>query len=72
MTRRVDERGLIYFLSSPSPGDLHVAIYNLTHNVMHVANARRDTSGGALKAYDRIFIRLNMTELFNEPAASVV
>ncbi len=54
-------------LHNPPEGDLHIAIYDLTHNIMHVANARRDNVTGPVKAYDRMFIRFNMTELFAEP-----
>eukprot|EP00049_Salpingoeca_infusionum_P004226 m.75950 g.75950 ORF g.75950 m.75950 type:complete len:455 (-) comp12468_c0_seq1:238-1602(-) len=47
-------------------GDLHIAIYDLTDNILHTANARRDGASGPAMAYDRGFIRLNMTEIFSE------
>eukprot|EP00043_Microstomoeca_roanoka_P004787 m.51843 g.51843 ORF g.51843 m.51843 type:complete len:440 (+) comp12654_c0_seq1:210-1529(+) len=45
-------------------GDLHIAIYDLTDNILHVANARRDGAQGPLNAYDRAFIRLDMQAVF--------
>ncbi|XP_062513488.1 protein dcd1A-like [Corticium candelabrum] len=45
-------------------GDLHVAVYDLTNNFMFVSTARGDGETGPQFAYDRTFIRLNMTRLF--------
>ena len=45
-------------------GDLHVLVYDLTDNFMYVANARGSNETGPNMAYDRQFVRLNMTELF--------
>lgn len=45
-------------------GDLHVAIYDLTNMVLHFASARPDGAPGAQMAYDRPFVRLDMTQLF--------
>jgi len=47
-------------------GDLHIAIYDLTNMVMHVANARRDGADGPKLAYDRAFVRLDMKAAFAE------
>ena len=45
-------------------GDLHIAIYDLTDGVMYVANARGAGETGPPMAYDRGYVRLNMTALF--------
>ena len=45
-------------------GDLHIAVYDLTDNMMYVANARGRGETGPKMAYDRQFIGLNMTSLF--------
>ena len=34
-------------------GDLHVAIYDMSHDLLYVANARGDQESGPLFAYDR-------------------
>ncbi|XP_077989372.1 protein dcd1A-like [Glandiceps talaboti] len=47
-------------------GDLHIAVYDLTSNVMYVANAKKDHAAGPKNAYDRPFIRLDMKKLFDE------
>eukprot|EP00056_Hartaetosiga_gracilis_P018864 m.12224 g.12224 ORF g.12224 m.12224 type:complete len:441 (-) comp7141_c0_seq1:1530-2852(-) len=47
-------------------GDLHIAVYDLTDNVLYTANARRDGADGPAKAYDRTFVRLDMTAVFAE------
>lgn len=48
-------------------GSLHVAVMDLTDNVLYVANAKgkQDTTG-AKDAYDRQFLRLNMTEAWSK------
>jgi len=47
-------------------GSLHVAVYDLTDNALYVANAKGDNDvTGGKHAYERQFLRLNMTDLFN-------
>lgn len=41
-------------------GDIHVAVYDLTDNILYIANARGSTEQGAKSAYDRQFIKLDM------------
>jgi len=48
-------------------GDLHIAIYDLTHMMMYVANAKGAGESGPEMAYDRQFVQLNMTALFLQP-----
>ena len=38
-------------------GDLHVGVYDLTDNIMYVANARGTNDTGPLEAYRRQFIK---------------
>lgn len=53
-------------------GDVHSVVYDLTDSVMYVSFAR-PASGtvGPPKAYDRQFTRLDMKQLWAEPAPSV-
>ena len=47
-------------------GDLHVAVYDLTDNLMYVSNAKKDESTpGPKLAYDRQFVKFDMTSLFS-------
>jgi len=46
-------------------GDLHIAIYDLTDNFMFVSNAKKNESPGPKMAYDRQFVKFNMTSLFS-------
>ena len=48
--------------------DLHIAIYDLTNMVLHTANARRDGAAGPAMAYDRAFVRVDMSALFAVPS----
>ena len=41
-------------------GDLHVAVYDLTDNVMYVANARGINEHGPDAAYDRQFVKVDL------------
>jgi len=41
-------------------GDLHVAVYDLTDNLMYVANARGANETGPLEAYQRQFVKLDL------------
>eukprot|EP00591_Stephanopyxis_turris_P011699 CAMPEP_0195508264 /NCGR_PEP_ID=MMETSP0794_2-20130614/1517_1 /TAXON_ID=515487 /ORGANISM="Stephanopyxis turris, Strain CCMP 815" /LENGTH=450 /DNA_ID=CAMNT_0040635175 /DNA_START=51 /DNA_END=1403 /DNA_ORIENTATION=- len=52
-------------------GNLHIAIYDHSNMFMHVATARSDGEGGELNAYQRQFLRLNMTQIFDEPRPSI-
>ncbi|XP_070541872.1 protein dcd1A-like [Ptychodera flava] len=52
-------------------GDLHIAVYDLTKNIMYVANARKDNAGGPKNAYDRPFIRVDAKKLFDEHKPTV-
>ncbi|EDQ88770.1 uncharacterized protein MONBRDRAFT_32718 [Monosiga brevicollis MX1] len=45
-------------------GDLHIAIYDLEHQILHTANARRDSADGPNYAYQRPFVKLDMKALF--------
>jgi hypothetical protein len=47
-------------------GDLHVAVYDLSHELLYVANARGDSEQGPVYAYDRTFLQLNLTDVFSE------
>lgn len=47
-------------------GDMHIAIYDLTNMILHVANNRRDGASGPAMAYDRAFVRLDMNKVFAE------
>ena len=41
-------------------GDVHVAVYDLTENILYVANGRASNEQGPKAAYDRQFIKLDM------------
>ncbi|CAF0748336.1 unnamed protein product [Didymodactylos carnosus] len=45
-------------------GDLHVAVYDLTDNIMYVSNARGTNEQGPLKAYERQFIKFDLNVEF--------
>ena len=49
-------------------GNLQVAVYDLTHMVAWLANAKSWSESGPLNAYERTFIRLDMKKLFNTAA----
>lgn len=46
-------------------GDLHVGVYDLTDNVMYVANARGTDESGPANAYDRQFVKIDMNVEFS-------
>lgn len=48
-------------------GNLHIALYDLTNDVLYTANARADYETGPRLAYDRTFIRIDMAALWAEP-----
>ena len=47
-------------------GDLHIAIYDLSNNLLYVSNAQSDGETGAKYAYDRAYIKLDMAIIFAE------
>ncbi|KAL5471501.1 hypothetical protein EMCRGX_G029624 [Ephydatia muelleri] len=47
-------------------GDLHIAIYDLSNNLLYVSNAQSDGETGAKYAYDRAYIKLDMATIFAE------
>lgn len=47
-------------------GDLHIAIYDLSENLLYVSNAQSDSETGAKYAYDRAYIKLDMATIFAE------
>lgn len=48
-------------------GDLHIAVFDFAQGTMYVSNASPQTkSSPAVPAYDRAFLRVNMTALFGE------
>ncbi|XP_025105815.1 protein dcd1B-like [Pomacea canaliculata] len=51
-------------------GSLQVAVYNLTSNMVLLANARASYETGPDNAYERQYVELNMTELFEEKPPS--
>jgi len=53
-------------ISISQTGNLHAAIYDLTNMWMYVANARGAGESGPLNAFDRPFVRFNMTAMFSE------
>jgi isopenicillin-N N-acyltransferase-like protein len=48
-------------------GDLHIGIFDLTDDVLFVANARGANQTGGRRAYQRQFIRLNLTDHYWKP-----
>lgn len=43
------------------------AIYDLSNNILHTANARKDSvSTGGRLAYDRAFVKIDMNKVFAE------
>lgn len=41
-------------------GDLHVGVYDLTDNLMYVANARKANATGPMEAYKRQFVKIDL------------
>ena len=48
-------------------GDMHAAVYDFHQNLVYVSNASPWLNNTCVPAYDRPFVRLNMTQLFNLP-----
>ncbi|KAL3855217.1 hypothetical protein ACJMK2_014437 [Sinanodonta woodiana] len=63
LTAEITIRDIVSIVQS---GSLHIAVYDFDNNLVYVANARATYESGPLNAYDRQFVRLNMTELFME------
>lgn len=59
------ENSISHVMPIVQTGDLHIAVYDLTDRVMFVANARGTGESGPAMAYDRQFVKLNMTYLFD-------
>jgi len=55
-----------YITSIVQTGDLLVALYDFGQQQLFVANARADNETGPDNAYDRAFVQVNLTTLFNE------
>jgi isopenicillin-N N-acyltransferase-like protein len=51
-------------------GNLHIAVYDLTDQLMYVSFMQRTNGTGPLYAYDRQFTQLQLNVLFAEPAPS--
>lgn len=47
-------------------GDMQIAIFDFKGNEVYVANARADGESGPDNAYDRSYVRFNMTAIFAE------
>ena len=58
------ENSISHVMPIVQTGDLHIAVYDLTERFMFVANARGANEEGPEMAYDRQFVKLNMTALF--------
>ena len=49
-------------------GNLHIGVYDLTDNIMYVANARGTNEHGPLEAYNRQFVKIDLnTEFARKP-----
>jgi len=55
-----------YIVPIEQTGDMHIAIYDYKENLVFVANASPYINSSFIPAYNRPFIQLNMTRLFNE------
>ena len=60
------ENAIKYITSIEQSGSLITTYYDFTRNVIYTANARGANETGPDNAFDRTFVKLNMTELFNE------
>jgi len=53
-------------------GNLQVSIYDLSHNYLYLAIARRsDVTQGEVYAYDRPYFKIDMSTLWDEPQAVI-
>lgn len=65
---KIDTQNTLQYITSQlQTGDMHIAIYDFEHDLMTVSNASpANAQGKCTPAYDRPFIQLNMTALFNQ------
>ena len=63
---KVDASNLIQIASMLQTGDAHAAIYDYGHNYMYVAAASSPDHSPVVGAYDRPFLRLDMTKMWAE------
>jgi len=59
------ENTISHIISMSKTGDVHAAIYDLTHMYLYVANARGVEESGPLNAYQRSFVFFDMKPLFS-------
>ncbi|CAF2512882.1 unnamed protein product [Rotaria sp. Silwood2] len=52
-------------------GDLHIGLYDLTDNIMYVANARGTNETGPLEAYQRQFVKIDLNIEFARVQSSI-
>merc|ERR1712137_148908 len=57
---------LQYVAPQHETGDMHVALYDFSHNYMYVSNASPANGSQVIPAYERSYIRLDMSALFSE------
>ncbi|XP_067686914.1 protein dcd1B-like [Haliotis asinina] len=53
-------------------GNMQVAVYDLTGNIAYLANAKGSYESGPKYAYERQFVRMNMTDIFAEPVPNLL
>lgn len=63
---QVDELALIYAASMHQTGDNHAAVYDYARNFMYVASASSATTPPIIPAYNRQFLKLDLTQLWAE------
>lgn len=63
----IDAASLIRIASLLQTGDAHAAIYDYAGNYMYVVAASSPSNPPVVPAYNRPFLRLDMTQMFNEP-----
>ena len=66
--RITPEATILDILPIVETGDLHIAIYDLTDNFMYVANAAGKGEAGPKLAYQRQFVKIDMSALFDQEA----
>lgn len=63
---QVDELGLIYAASMHQTGDTHAAVYDYARNFMYVSSASSASTPPIIPAYNRQFLKLDLTQLWAE------
>ncbi|KAL5477617.1 hypothetical protein EMCRGX_G024436 [Ephydatia muelleri] len=63
---------VIQLLGLVQTGDLHAIVYDLAGLKMYVSNARAVNEAGPDNAYDRKYVELDMSQLFQVPKPSLV